>query len=213
MTDSERLGIDFSQAKTIPADLSNTRITDEPVQTHRLTSIWGFSAPAGRNNVSGPCALGTVLHFYEIGWNHLPREQHGRPVNDPFIEEVIRWSETPNLLSGSLGTSPSMMLQSLRKAGLNANWYAGNPREQTLQWIEHEIRLGQPVIALINHGPSGHPLLLEWQVVFQIEGSNLRTKHCKSSNAEQLWNVDEFLQSLEMDLPQLSGSIITAQKE
>ncbi|WP_334119001.1 hypothetical protein [Limnobacter sp.] len=212
MTDSERFELDFSEAKTIPIDLSNTRIA-EPGAAHRLANIWSFSAPPGHNNASGPCALGTVLHFYGIGWNHLPREQNGRPVNDPFVEELIRWSNTPNLLSGSLGTSPAMMLASLHKAELNANWYAGNPKEQTMQLIEDEIRLGQPVIVLINHGPSGHPLLLEWQVAFQIEDNMIWTKHCAGRNAEKRWPIEKFLNSLEMDLPQLSGSVITIQKE
>ncbi|MEQ9107728.1 MAG: hypothetical protein RLO04_09710 [Limnobacter sp.] len=212
MTDSERFEIDFSEAKKIPADLSNTRIT-EPRAARRLENIWGFSAPTGHNNASGPCALGTILHFYGIGWNHLPKEQDGRPVNDPFIEEVIRWSTTPNLLSGSLGTSPGMMLQSLHKAELCANWYAGNPPERTMQLVEHEIKLGQPVIVVIGHAPSGHPLLLEWQVAFQIKANTIRTKHCAGSNAEKLWTIDEFLKSLQMDLPQLSGSVITVQKE
>lgn len=212
MTDSERFEIDFSEAKKIPIDLSNTTIT-EPGSASRLANIWGFSAPREHNNASGPCALGTVLHFYGIGWNHLPREPNGRPVNDPFIKEVIRWSKTPNLLSGSLGTSPRAMLQSLHKAELNANWYAGNPPERTLQLIEHEIKLGQPVIVLMHHGPSGHPLLLEWQVVFQINNCGINTKHCHGSNAEEQWTIDEFLKSLEMDLPQLSCSVITVHKE
>lgn len=212
MTDSERFEIDFSEAKNIPVDLTSARI-NEPGAADRLANIWGFSAPPECNNASGPCALGTILHFYGIGWNHLPREQHGRPVNDPFIEEVIRWSETPNLLSGSLGTSPTRMLESLHKAELHANWYAGNSREQTLRLIEHEIRSGQPVIVLINHGPSGHPLLLEWQVVFHMEGNTVRTKHCKGSNAEKQWQIEQFLQSLETGLPQLSCSVITIHKE
>lgn len=212
MTDSERFEIDFSEAKKIPVELSNTRIT-EPGAAEKLTNIWGFSAPRGHNNASGPCALGTVLHFYGIGWNHLPREQNGRPVNDPFIEEVIRWSKTPNLLSGSLGTSPSAILQSLQKAELNASWYAGNTPERTKQLIEHEIHLGQPVIVLMNHGPSGHPLLLDWQVAFQIDNNRVRTKHCKGKNSDKLWEIDDFLKSMETGLPQLSCSVITVHKE
>ena len=68
------------------------------------------------------------------------------------------------------------------------------------------------MIALINQGANGHPLLLEWQVVFQLQDSTVRTKHCKSSNADTLWQIDEFMQSLETDLTQLNRSIITAQK-
>ena len=211
MTDREPFEINFSEAKKIPTRLLNTS-TGEPRETERLDNLWGFAAPTTHTNSSGPCALGTILHFYGIGWNHLPREKNGRPINDPFIEEVMRWSQTPNLLTGSLGTSPSKMIRSLQKAELNANWYANNSKEETLRLIKDEIHVGRPVIALINYGGSEHPLLLEWQVVFQLQDSTVRTKHCASSNADKLWQIDEFVQSLETDLTELNRSIITIQK-
>ncbi len=211
MTDRELFEINFSEAKKIPAHLVNTG-TNEPRETEKLDKLWGFAAPGGRTNVSGPCALGTILYFYGIGWNHLPKEKNGLPINDPFIEEVMRWSQTPNLLTGSMGTSPAKMLKSLQKAELNANWYANNSKEETLRLIKDEIHMGRPVITLINYGASGYPLLLEWQVAFQLQDNTLRTKYCKSSNADKLWQIDEFMQSMETDLTQLNRSIITIQK-
>lgn len=212
MNDSSDLKIDFTEAKNI-TDFPENILALAPNESRRLENIWGFAAPNRNNQLSGPCALGTVFYFHAIGWSHLPKEQNGRPVNDPYIVELMRWSETPHVLAGKLGTTPNMMLTTLRKAGLKAEWYAGNPVDKTLQLIDYEIALGQPVIVLVNHGAQGQPLNLEWQVVFKITGTTVYTKHAAYADAEKIWSIDEFAQCLHMDWQPLSCSVITAEKE
>lgn len=212
MKESSDLEIDFSEAKHIAGFPENILALAQN-ETSRLENIWGFAAPNQNNKLSGPCALGTVFYFHSIGWSHLPKEQNGRPVNDPYIEELMRWTETSNLLAGKLGTTPNVMLATLRKAGLKAEWYAGNPVDKTLQLINYELALGQPVIVLINHGSQGQPLSLEWQVVFKMTSSTVHTKHCAYADAEKAWDMDTFSQCLHMDMPALGCSVITAEKE
>lgn len=212
MNESSHLGIDFTEAKPI-ADFPENILAIAQNEATRLENIWGFSAPSQDNTLSGPCALGTVFYFHSIGWSHLPKEQNGRPVNDPYIEALMQWSETPNLLTEKLGTTPNVMLATLRKAGLKAEWYAGNTVDKTLQLINYELALGQPVIVLINHGSRGQPLSLEWQVVFKMTSSTVHTKHCAYADAEKAWAIDTFSQCLHMDLPALGCNVITAEKE
>lgn len=214
MIENTSFGIDFSEAKPI-LDLPYTDTqTQRPPTPPPPLEIWGFAAPSAHpGRASGPCALGTLLHFNQIGWSHLPKEKNGIPVNNPFIEEVMRWSETPNLPQGNMDTSPNQMLKSLRKAGMIATWYAGNGAEKTLELIHHELSQSRPVLVLVNHGTAtGQPLQLEWQVVFKIDSRTLHTKHGKYNNAESSWSIEQFRNSLEMDLPALSCSIITAEK-
>jgi len=212
MIHSKTFEIDFTEAKAIPALLEQPE-SAPPSKTNRLHKIWGFSAEGFGEKASGPAALGTVLHFHEIGWNHLPKHQNGRPLNAEYLTEIIRWSASPDLLSGSLGTSPSLMLHSLRKAGLNASWYAGNPPEKTLELITQELSLQRPVIVLINHRLQGHPLLLEWQVIFKVDEEHIYTKHSAVEDGTHATPADEFVEMILMEHPQLSCSIITACKD
>lgn len=212
MSELNPFEIDFSEAKPIgPLPEQTYPITQN--ETDRLESIWGFSAPKPNDKSSGLCALGTVLYFHSIGWNHLPKEQNGRPVNDPYIEELMRWSGIPCLLAGDMGITPNVLLASLRKAGLNAQWHAGNPVEETLKLIEYEINLGQPVIVLINHKAQGQPMNLEWQVVFKMTEQSVHTKYFAYPDAEKVWSIEDFSQCFQMDLKALSCSVIRAEKE
>ena len=212
MNDSKTFDIDFTEAKAIP-ELLEEPDPAPPGKTNRLHKLWGFSAKDFGEKASGPAALGTVLHFHEIGWNHLPRHQNGRPLNNPFLAEIIRWSASPDLLSGSLGASPALMLNSLRKAGLSANWYAGNAPEKTLGLVAQELDWQRPVIVLINHRLQGHPLLLEWQVVFKVDEERVYTKHSAVEDGTRVTPIDEFMDKISMEHPQLSCSIITAEKD
>lgn len=203
--------IDFAEAKSIadavkPREFSSTC-------TFQLSPFYGFTAPAGSQRASGPCALAAILHHHQIGWNHLPKDRHGHPLNDPFVQEIMRWAECPNLLSGSMGTSPAQLLKALRKAGLNAHWYAGNSASATVDLILEELSDGRPVIALINHGPEGEPLFLEWEVVFSMEGNTVTTKLAEGPHTDKQRSMGEFKKQLTMELPQLSCSIITARKD
>jgi hypothetical protein len=212
MSEHKPFEIDFSEAKAI-GHLPERAYPITQNETARLENIWGFSAPKLNDKSSGLCALGTVLYFHSIGWNHLPREQNGRPVNNPYIEELTRWSNTPSMPAAEMGITPNALLASLRKAGLNAQWHAGNPVEETLKLIEHEIVLGQPVIVLINHRPQGQAMGLEWQVVFKMTGQSVHTKHSAYADAERVWSIEEFSQCFQMDLKALSCSVIRAEKE
>lgn len=212
MNDSKTFDIDFTEAKAIPEVLEQ----GEPAPHNtvdRLQKIWGFSAQAFEGKASGPAALGTLLHFHEIGWNHLPKLQNKRPVNDPYVAEIIRWSNSPDLLSGSLGSSPALMLNSLRKASLIANWYAGNTPARTLELVAYELKQQRPVIVLVNHLLQGHPLLLEWRVIFKMDDKNIHMKHSAVEDGTQTLSIEEFVKMTEMEQPQLSCSVITAKKE
>lgn len=210
MNEYKRFEIDFSEAKSISTPSS--QIDFKPMDPAKLEHIWGFTAPKLAEKMSGPCAIGTMLHYHGIGWSHIPKDRQGRPLNDPFIAEIVRWSETPDLLGGSMGTSPPMVLKALRKADLHANWYAGNSVMDTLQIIQLELLQGRPVMVLINHGPIGHPLLLEWQVVYKMLESTIYTKHSSGGKNDSSWSLLQFKDLLKMDQPQLSCSIITAAK-
>ena len=105
------------------------------------------------------------------------------------------------------------MLKGLRKAGLVANWYAGNKPQATLNLIRSELFEGRPVIALINHGPEGEPLLLEWEVVFNIENDTVSSKQANTAQRHKKRSIAEFMAQMAMNLPQLSYSVITARKE
>lgn len=214
MTDNKHLEIDFSEAKILLDFLSVPLAHEKALPDSAQCEVWGFSAPKHVSNASGPCALGTVLHFHEIGWNHLPKEKNGRPVNNPFIEELMRWSETPNLpLSMFMGTTPDVMLKALRKAGLTASWYAHNKPEATLELIKKQLAAQRPVIALIqNHETEEKSELLEWQVVFKILPDGIYTKYWTRANAEHIWTIDEFKKRLQNQRGELNCSVITAEK-
>lgn len=211
MTSGTSFEIDFEEAKSIVD--ANTPREFSPTSSFQLSSFYGFTSPAGVERASGPCALGAILHHHQIGWNHVPRDRHGHPLNDHFIQEIMRWAECPNLLSGSMGSSPTQLLKALRKAGLNANWYAGNDASATINLIREELFEGRPVIALVSHGPEGEPLLLEWEVVFSMEGETVITKQAEGPHPDKQRSVGEFKKQLTMNLPQLSCSVITARKD
>lgn len=211
MSEPNRLDIDFLEAKVIT--IPSTPIDLEPKDHSKLDQIWGFSAPRHTEKMSGPCAIGTVLHYHGIGWNHIPKDRQGRPLNDPFIEEIVRWSKAPDLPGGAMGTSPPTVLKALRKADLQASWYAGNSVSDTLQTIRLELMQGRPVMVLINHGSIGHPLLLEWQVVYKLEENTIYTKQSRGGNSDRIWPLHQFEDLLAMDQPQLSCSIVTAAKD
>lgn len=212
MSENSTLIIDFTEAKKI----ENIPQHVYPITHHkarRLQNIWGFAALSPDDSLSGPCALGTLLYFHAIGWNHLPREQNGRPVNNRYVEELTRWSKTPHLLAGSMSTTPNMMQASLRKAGLRAQWYAGSTVEKTLLLTRYEIALGHPVIVLLNRSDADEAVNLEWQVVFKISETSVYTKHCAYEDAEMTWSIEEFGRCLQMNLKALSCSVITAEKD
>jgi hypothetical protein len=211
MSDKTHFRIDFSEAKSIVS-------TDEPLEfttnpKFDLTTLYAFTAPEGVQRASGPCALGTILHHHDIGWNHLPKDRHGHPVNDPYIHEIMRWAYCPDLLIGSMGTAPATMLRGLRKAGLVADWFAGNTAQATLNLIRSELFEGRPVIVLINHGPEGEPLLLEWEVVFHIDNNTVSSKYAQAAHQDKNRTLAAFTAQMTMDLQQLSCSVITARKD
>ncbi|MCR2745297.1 hypothetical protein [Limnobacter parvus] len=212
MNENKAFEIDFTEAKNI-ASLPERVYPITQNEIVRLENIWGFAAPNKNNSFSGPCALGTVLHFHSIGWSHLPKERNGRPVNDPYIEELIRWSQAPGTLAGDMGTTPGMMLASLRKAGLRAQWYSGSSVEKTLQLIKYEIGQGRPVIVLVNHRQVGQPVSVEWQVVFKTSSTGIYTKYCSYADAEKAWTFEEFSRCLQMEMEALSCCVITAEKD
>lgn len=211
MSNDTNFEIDFSRAKTI-ANASKAREFKANPKLD-LSTLYGFTAPTGLQGVSGPCALGTILHHHKIGWNHLPKDRHGRPLNDPYIHEIMRWAECPDLLNRSMGTSPAKMLKGLEKAKLIASWYAGNTPQATLSLIRDELFEGRPVIALINHGLVGEPLLLEWEVVFKLENDTVSSKQAHSTQQDNRRTTAEFMAQMATDSQQLSCSIITVQKD
>ncbi len=211
MSDKPHFGIDFSEAKTIASTGKPLEFITRP--KFDLTTLYAFTTPAGVQRASGPCALGTILHHHDIGWNHLPKDRHGHPLNDPYIHEIMRWANCPDLLSGSMGTSPATMLNGLRKAGLVADWYAGNAAQATLKLIRDELCEGRPVIVLINHGPEGEPFLLEWEVVFNIDNDTVSSKRAHAAHQDKNRPLAEFTARMAMDLQQLSCSVITARKD
>ena len=212
MNDSKTFDIDFTEAKAIPDELEQTEPIS-PGKSNRLHKIWGFNAQCFGDKASGPAALGTLLHFHEIGWNHLPKHQNGRPVNDPYLAEIIKWSASPDLPSGTLGASPALLLNSLRKASLIAHWYAGNTPARTLELVKHELDQQRPVIALIKQRVQGHPLLLEWQVIFKMDEARVYTKHSAVEDGTHANPIEAFIDMISMEHTQLSCSVITARKE
>lgn len=211
MSDNTNFGLDFSEVKSIVSTGKPLEFTAKP--KFDLTTLHAFTAPASAQRASGPCAIGTILHHHDIGWNHLPKDRHGHPLNDPYIHEIMRWAGCPDLLGGSMGTSPAAMLKGLRKAGLVANWYAGNTPQATLNLIHGELLEGRPVIVLINHGPEGEPLLLEWEVVFNIENGTVSSKQANMVQQDKKRTIAEFTARMTTDLLQLSCSVITARKD
>ena len=212
MHDSKTFDIDFTEAKAIPDELEQNEPIS-PGKSNRLHKIWGFNAQCFGDKASGPAALGTLLHFHEIGWNHLPKHQNGRPVNDPYLAEIIKWSASPDLPSGTLGASPALLLNSLRKASLIAHWYAGNTPARTLELVKHELDQQRPVIALIKQRVHGHPLLLEWQVIFKMDEARVYAKHSAVEDGTHANPIEAFIDMISMEHPQLSCSVITARKE
>ena len=211
MSDKPHFGIDFSEAKTIVSTGKPLEFITRP--KFDLTTLYAFTTPAGVQRASGPCALGTILHHHDIGWNHLPKDRHGHPLNDPYIHEIMRWANCPDLLSGSMGTSPATMLGGLRKARLVADWYAGNAAQATLKLIRNELCEGRPVIVLINHSPEGEPLLLEWDVVFKIENDEVVSKQASAGHQDKTRTLAQFTAQMTMNLQPLSCSAITARKD
>jgi hypothetical protein len=211
MSDKPHFGIDFSEAKTIVSTGKPLEFITRP--KFDLTTLYAFTTPAGVQRASGPCALGTILHHHDIGWNHLPKDRHGHPLNDPYIHEIMRWANCPDLLSGSMGTSPATMLGGLRKARLVADWYAGNAAQATLKLIRNELCEGRPVIVLINHSPEGEPLLLEWEVVFKIENDEVVSKQASAGHQDKTRTLAQFTAQMTMNLQPLSCSAITARKD
>lgn len=222
MNQQSGFDIDFSEAEIIQA----SAFAYPPSRAHpRLDKLWGFHAPGGRHKLSGPCAIATLLHAHEIGWHHLPRTRNGRPLNTPFVEEVMRWSGTPDLISGSMGTTPMAILKGLRKAGLNCHWYAGNSLEASLGLIRQELHEDRPVVALTSHAAQGDPLMMEWKVICKIDGEAVHTKQF-TKQLEKRWEqaeehdltheaitLESFKAGFELPLAALSCSLITAKKD
>ena len=125
----------------------------------------------------------------------------------------MRWAACPDLLSGTMGTSPAQLLKALRKAELNANWYAGNTAQTTLELIQNELFEGRPVIALLNNATEDEPLLLEWEVVFKLENDTVSSKQAHSAQQDNSRTTAEFMAQMATDSQQLSCSIITVQKD
>ena len=211
MSDNTNFGLDFSEVKSIVSTGIPLEFTAKP--KFDLTTLHAFTAPASAQRASGPCAIGTILHHHDIGWNHLPKDRHGHPLNDPYIHEIMRWAGCPDLLGGSMGTSPAAMLKGLRKAGHVANWYAGNTPQATLNLIHGELLEGRPVIGLINHGPEGEPLLLEWEVVFNIDNDTVSSKRAHAAHQDKNRPLAQFTAQMTMNLQPLSCSAITARKD
>lgn len=212
MSDNKTFVVDFTEVTAIPESLETTDVVPNN-KPNRLHKIWGFSAQGFGDAASGAAALGTVLHHHEIGWNHLPRHQNGRPVNNPYIAEIIRWSAAPEAPNSEQDLSPALVLKSLRKASLIANWYAGNTAAKTLELVKHELNQQRPVIVLVNHKLQGYPLQLEWQVIFNIDETGVHTKHSAVEDGTHVTPHDAFIEMLLMNNPQLSCSVITARKD
>ncbi len=111
-----------------------------------------------------------------------------------------------------MGTSPSALLQSLRKAQLNAHWFAGNTAELCLAFIAEELNQHRPVIALLSFEPKGEPMRLEWHVVYGISEEYVLLKDWRKPNSAMRLTHDEFKAMLHIQLAELSCSIITASK-
>jgi hypothetical protein len=208
MTEKSSSTLDFSEARRIHS-LATSAQAFQAVELN----IWGFGAPSHlREKGSGPCALATTLHHHGIGWAHIEIDSLNHPDNNVFIDELVRWSETPDLPAGSMGTSPAALLRSLRKAQLNAQWYAGNTPELSLVLITQELNQGRPVIALLNFESKGQPMRLEWHVVYGISDTHVLLKNWRETNTSMRLEHAEFKTMLQVQLPELSCSIITAQK-
>ncbi|WP_341237768.1 hypothetical protein [uncultured Limnobacter sp.] len=211
MNGNTRFEIDFSEAKPIVGTKAPRELQAQA--KFDLSPFYEFSAPEGIERASGPCAIGMVLHHHQIGWNHIPKDRHGHPQNDLYILEIMRWAACPDLLSGTMGTSPAQLLKALRKAELNANWYAGNTVQTTLELIQNELFEGRPVIALLNNATEDEPLLLEWEVIFSVDEDTVMSKQAGAQPQNKRRTIAQFEKELTLKLTQLSCSVITARKD
>ena len=134
----------------------------------------------------------------------------GRRRNFPRDTTPIEWAAFRKHLWYA---SPALLLNSLRRASLIAHWYAGNTPARTLELVKHELDQQRPVIALIKQRVQGHPLLLEWQVIFKMDEARVYTKHSAVEDGTHANPIEAFIDMISMDHAQLSCSVITARKE
>ena len=172
--------------------------------------IFGFAAAKGTEHTSGTCALACVLNYYHLGWSLVPKAKDGQPDNEAYLHEVIKWSGTPDIAKGTGGTSPMRMITSLQKAGLQTNWFANGSEEKTLAYIEHELKNQRPVIVLLSKQMQKEKGALEWQVVFQMDATHVRTKTNAARNQTQIWEIETFSQSMNNTISNANRTIITA---
>lgn len=204
------LGLDTSGRRHLP--MPRTSTPESLLQKSPFCKVFGFAAPSGLHNVSGPCSLACVLDYYQIGWSHIPKASDGHAANDDFILEVMRWSGAPDLLGGVWGTSPAKMLESLQKAELEACWYVGGTEEDTLEFIRLGLLDHRPVIVLLDYTPLTHSNRLEWQVVFQMDAHSIYTKSSEARNHTQQWSKSDFGRLLCNSIPGCNRTLITAAK-
>ncbi|HEX5486044.1 MAG TPA: hypothetical protein VFX23_08600 [Limnobacter sp.] len=175
-------------------------------------NLLGFHTPDEQATQSGPCALAALLHFYSIGWSHIPKAANGSPDNDLFLKEVMRWSETPDQPEERLDTSPAALIAALNRAALHADWYANGTDEDNLSFIRRELLNDRPVIVLLNPSPLDSTANLEWQVVFQMDMHSVYTKTCHEKTHTRQWSKQEFCQLLNNPLGGCNRTLITAAK-
>lgn len=204
------LGLDTSGRQHLPMQQASN--SKRALQKNPFCKVHGFAAPSGMHNLSGPCSLACLLEYHQIGWSHLPKGPDGRPNNDEFVLEIMRWSGAPDLIGGLWGTSPAKMLESLIKAELQSSWYVGGTEEDSLNFIQLELQNQRPVIVLLDHAHLGQPNLLEWQVVFQMDAHSVYTKTNLSKNHTRQWSKSDFGKLLNNSIPGCNRTLITALK-
>ncbi|HEX4918338.1 MAG TPA: hypothetical protein VFV43_10605 [Limnobacter sp.] len=221
MSERTRLNLDFSTALPLSHYIQSPaprQAAGQPASIAR--PVFGFEYAEQSQKTTGPCALAVILDYHEIGWSHLPLASDGHPESKPYLQEVMRWSETPDQADIALDTSPTAMLKALGKAGLIAHCYHGANEPQAaelyMRLLEHELSQGRPVIALLReHTPkcnSTKPVTLIWQVVWKIGENSVWTKTTQARNANAAWGAQAFTEMLQTPYPGVGHVAITAEK-
>ncbi|HEX4843787.1 MAG TPA: hypothetical protein VFV57_08945 [Limnobacter sp.] len=221
MRETFGLNLDFSKALPLNKHSKSPALRPLPGLSKPVPRpVFGFESPKTPHALSGPCALAVMLDHHGIGWSHLPVLSDGHPPCDVYMEQVMRWSETPDNPCPVLDTSPNMLLRALAKAGLEAHCYQGAGLAQAdaiyLEVLKHELDQGRPVISLLcepTHKKASDVVAkLAWRVVWKMGDNLVWAKSPQGRNVDQSWNLDVFVQQLQLPLAGVTHVAITTEK-
>ncbi|WP_017932505.1 C39 family peptidase [Robiginitomaculum antarcticum] len=196
---------EMPESKSGPETLDEMISQAQIPPAHRLF-MRAYKQPAGKNNYCGPASLASVMDYYGIDFPDLSKPG-GRPLNDDFVYATARWSGTPDVLGGVLGTSGDHMRDTFKNKlnGFNAGWYTSVAEDYLMSQVKSEIANGRPCIILMDYGN----YWMDWQVCTGYDPHGIFTNVTFVPQYEFTHMCNsEFISRAKNNIPGYTGSLI-----